>query len=194
MRRTLATVLFLLSAGDGPAWAAASAGRGHTREWLAIVALLLLWLLTRMQRAEAQRAADQRARHQRRSPTTPEELGRAVFEVARNRDLRAWRSLFLNGPEAAELMGPEAAEDWLEAREAQLQPALERLAAEVGPDDHYAETRLMENRSCFLVVRRTDGSSAFVPVGQVARVGAVYRLVQPAGESGGRRPHRSTNP
>lgn len=141
---------------------------------LLVAALLAMWLLLRVRRHE-------RVRRERRSPTTLEELGRVVFEVARGADIEGYRDLFLAGGEAAAVLGEEAdaylARRNLRALEESLitlgalipEGAVLRGVEQTGPD-----------RVALVVVPAT-GPRLLIEMGSVVRLGGVFRLREPAG-------------
>ena len=150
--------------------------RSYTREWLAIIGLLLLWLLTRSDHVAEARA---RARPERHDPVTPGELGRIVFSVARSGDLSAYRALFISGAEAGEAMGVEAAQKYLMQRTHQvLERAFKRLSGQLTGEVQYHSGSL-DGETFSIHVVLEGGHNREVIVGDVVTVGAVYRIVLP---------------
>ena len=95
--------------------------------YLIIAVLLLLWLWLLINR---------RQEEERRIPIRPialsvEDLGRKVFTYTRSNDIFSYRSLFINGSEARELLG-EMAKEYLERRNPQcLTQSLQLLKDEI---------------------------------------------------------------
>lgn len=141
---------------------------------LLLVALLLciwLWLLERRQTEQAS------SRPQRTTALSVEELGRAIFSAAQTRDLHAYRDLFLNGAEAAALMGRARAETWLAQRSIEaLEASLASLGERIPPGSIFEGAECRADECCVLHVRRPDGSRADLVVGHVTRVGPAWRL------------------
>lgn len=142
---------------------------------LLLVALLLaLWLLIRVRRQEKVRRPPPR-----RAPTSPAELGQIVFQVARSRDVLAWRGLFLAGGEAAHILGDGAAE-YLERRSlAALTESLESLAALLPEGSRYDGVEQVGADGWAIWVAPPAGERMLVGIGTAARVGAIWRLCQP---------------
>lgn len=147
---------------------------------LSLVALLLLWLLARG--PSAKEAKGQQRRRMRRSPMTHEELGRAVFEVARGADFRGYRDLYLNGPEAGRLLGPDRASAYLRQRSDEvLEDALAELAALIPEGAIFDGVKPVKGGMLGLRARSPGlkGPVAVIAVGTVTESGGVQRLVYP---------------
>lgn|GEM_PF-2215944 len=153
--------------------------RDYTRELLAILALLILWLLTR----KHYRVQEAR-RPKRAAPVTPEELGRIVFQLVRSSDVNAYRALYLNGGEARDIFGPEGVQTYLEDRDRRKLEGAFRVLAEQIPVGSQYESSQIQEEVCILTVVGSDGAEIQMPVGRVALVGAVIRLVNPPEKSG----------
>ena len=148
--------------------------RDYTREMLAILALLILWLLTR----KHYRVQEAR-RPKRAAPVTPEELGRIVFQLVRSSDVNAYRALYLNGGEARDIFGPVGVQTYLEDRDRRkLEAAFTGLANNIPVGAQYQSSQIQEE-ICILTVVGSDDAEIQIPVGRVALVGAVIRLVNP---------------
>jgi hypothetical protein len=154
----------------------------HIREIEALLALLTLWLITRIY---GQTSAKNSPKAPTRSaPVTEEELGRILFGVGRGRDVDAYRTLFLNGAEAMTVLGADNAERYLAKRSlAALEDACERLSSLLPSGTSYIKTEVTSTHQCILHVANPDGSGRTVAVGTIVRLGAVLRLVVPAVEA-----------
>ena len=145
-------------------------------ESLAVAGLLALWLLSRWQKAGAERKP-RRAAPSRSAPIKPEELGRAVLQAVREANLEAYRLLFLNGAEAVQAFGREAAEKYLDRRTLpMLQASLDALMSKVPGEATYQGARLDTDGTCVLRLKLPSGEELEVPAGSSVRVGAVLRL------------------
>ena len=143
--------------------------------WLLLVLLLLLLLLSRVHRQESHAAPPAR-----KSPVTPDELARAVFEIGRNRDMVGFRGLFLAGAEARKALGTSA-QAYLDARTKRvLFEALVLLNEAIPRDAHYGGVEVIDNQRYAMRAIAPDGTGVWIPFGKAVRVGAVYRLVEPA--------------
>ncbi|MSP56771.1 MAG: hypothetical protein EXR69_14390 [Myxococcales bacterium] len=139
---------------------------------LLLVLLLLVWLLTRV-RTRVDLPPP------RRTPVTADELGRALFEVVRNSDFVGYRGLFLAGSETRLVLGADA-DAYLDRRTRELlATALARLQANMPEGSHYHGFLVGDEGQGMLEARMADGAIRPVAVGIVARVGAVWRLVDP---------------
>ncbi len=158
----------------------------NTPKFLGLVGLLLLWLLAR---SEARRqSAGVPQRPTRHAPISPDELGHAAFHAALDADLDEYRGLFLTGPEAANVLGPDAAEAYLGRRSLRvLEDALADFAARIPPGAHFDHAAMDGDDLCLITLRLDDDSKATLPLGSVSRVGRILRLREPA--VGGRFSH-----
>ncbi len=148
--------------------------RKMERLMLGVLALLLLWLLSR--RTSAQTLTEQR-RAERRAPVSPQELARAVFEVARDGSLEGYRGLFLNGGEAARVLGREGAERYLSQRSKKaLEDALVNMAVQVPPNAVFMGVESVSEDSFAMKLGVDAKTTALVPIGRAVQVGAIYRL------------------
>ncbi|MDP2308032.1 MAG: hypothetical protein Q8P18_18550 [Pseudomonadota bacterium] len=140
---------------------------------LYVVALLALWLLTRVQRREV-------VRQRRRAPMSHDELGRVLFEIARNQDLQGWRGVFLAGAEVQQVLGDDA-RGYLDARNTpRLAASLRAIGLAIPQDATYHALHLDDAEDATMEVRLPDGGVRPIPVGKVARVGGVWRMHTPA--------------
>lgn len=143
--------------------------------WLAVVMLLLLWLLTR--------SREQRIAHQeRKKPMSEDELGRALFQVAREADLAAFRQLYLTGAEAQKVMG-QVADAYLAQRDGSwLVEELVEIGARIGERSSYVTARLGPESMLWMSVRAMDGTVLEVPAGRAVQVGLIWRIRDPVGQ------------
>lgn len=144
---------------------------------LALMAALLmgLWLLLRVNQQAPARA-------ERRRPLAPAELARMVFEAARDDDLQGLRSLFLMGAEAGEVLG-EQAERFLSAcRGPRLSEGLRLLRRQIPAASVFMHGRAERDGSCFMHLRDRE-VELDIYFGKAVKVGAVWRLVEPASGS-----------
>lgn len=146
----------------------------QTLLWFVVV-LLLLWLLTRRR----ERAV---TGHQRRKPMTEAELGRVIFEVARSADLEPFRHLYLSGVEARELMGAGAAAYLDQRGKRWLEEEFLEISVRVAPPAQYEGIRVAEDGATVLLVRSPAAGAYELPVGRAARVGRIWRIVEPVGD------------
>jgi hypothetical protein len=149
----------------------------HLQELFGLLALLTLWLITRLY-AEPKKLA--RVAPTRYSPVTTEELGRTVFSIAGGDDFDAYRVLFLSGAEASQVLGPQGGQRYLARRTlSALEVAFEVLLEQLPHGVSYVGTELLETGQCAMHVRDGQDPQYTVLVGSVAHVGAVMRLVEP---------------
>ncbi|MCB9764218.1 MAG: hypothetical protein H6739_30885 [Alphaproteobacteria bacterium] len=155
-----------------------AAAQRNRRLLLIVIVLLLMFLLSRSVNRRDPRAGQRR---RRRAPVSHDELGRLVFQAARDADLRTYRSLFLNGSEAAALMGREQAQLYLSSRDAAaLEDALAELAARIPAGAVFSAVRAIDGGLMGLNVRSPNGDVVTIPVGTVTDVGGVQRIHLPA--------------
>lgn len=141
---------------------------------LAVLVLLLLWLLSR--RSNTQTVTEKR-RAARRAPVSPQELARAVFEMARDGNIEGYRGLFLNGGEAARVMGRDAAERYLSQRSPKaMEDALVNMAVQVPPSAVFVGVEEIGEGAFAMKLSVDAKTTALVPIGRAVQVGAIYRL------------------
>ncbi|NOY28305.1 MAG: hypothetical protein GXP62_20800 [Oligoflexia bacterium] len=157
------------------------------RLMLAVVGLLLLWLLARNAiRERARGVAGQVAtrpgqRPRRRIALSHDELGHLIFEAATGRHFHDFRDLFLNGPEAADLLGPDVAQAYLDQRNDQvLRRCLEDLAQSIDQGAVFRGVEPLDDGMLGLRVQYANGLEGCLPVGTVTRIEAGYRIHLPA--------------
>ena len=153
---------------------------GETRNAMLVVALLLaiwLWMLVR------RRGAVGEAHHLRPTPLSVDELGRTLFRVARSRDHRTYRELFLSGTEAAHLLGDDAA-SYMEARAPEvLATSLGALADAIPDGAIYAGMHPLGQDHYQMEVAIDGLEPRMMPVGTIIQVGAAWRVFGPAAGS-----------
>ena len=138
---------------------------------LAVAALLCIWLRLLVRRREEETG------FKRPTPLSLTELGRMVFQAARNQDQRTWRALFLNGAEAASRMGGHA-DEWLEEHSMiRLAELLDAIGQCIPPKAIYLGCEQQTDGRCALKLRKHEGEEFLVAVGRAEKVGAAWRLV-----------------
>lgn len=146
-------------------------------EFLGVCVLLGLWLLARWQKRSQSAAHEVRTPPPPSAPRRPEELGWAIFNSVREDNLDQFRGLFLKGPEAVRVLGPEEAAAYLEHRSlGKLREALDRLTVRIPPDGTYAGCELFADGGCELVVDVGGEEALRVPVGTVDEIDGILRL------------------
>ncbi len=150
----------------------------YLRELYGLLALLCLWLITRIYGQTS--TQNDRQPPPRPSPVTEEELGRIIFSIGRSADVDAYRMLFLSGAEAMQVLGPANTDQYLSERShSSLQVACGALSAQLPSGTSYVKTTIQSTDRCVLHVANPDGSGREISVGTVAKVGAVFRLIEP---------------
>ena len=144
---------------------------------LLLIALLLsLWLWLLVQRRQEEN------RDHRKSPLTPNELGRAVFVSALSKDIKTYRSLYLNAKEVHEMLGT-VAEAFLEKRNVNvLQQAFRKLCVQIPVGSVYLGIDEAEKKTLVIKVRLSNQDETSVAIGTITSVGPVLRLLEPAQE------------
>lgn len=146
--------------------------KDQTAKAMAVVALLLLWLLTRKQNEKTAVRAPKR-----HDPTTPEELSMLLFQAVLDADLDTYRVLHLTGGEASRLFGQIDAEQYLARRTLKaLEDALVELAIRVPPGATLSGAVERSGRLTLQV--RYEGRTENVAAGTVRQVGAIWRLYE----------------
>jgi hypothetical protein len=157
----------------------------NLRKIQALLALLTLWLITRIY--DQSSAKNSRQPPPRPSPITAEELGRTLFSVGRSNDIDAYRALFLTGAEAVQILGADQAKQYLSRRNlTTLELAYGQLTQRLPSGSSYIKTELTAMHQCILHIATPDGSGRTLEIGTVAEVGAVLRLVAPIPPTAGR--------
>lgn len=146
--------------------------KDQTAKAMAVVALLLLWLLTRKQNERT--AARVPKRH---APTTVDELAHLLFQAILDADLDTYRVLHMTGGEASRLLGQVDAERYLAQRtHKSLEDALVELAIRVPPGATLEGA--VENQGRITLQVRFDSRTENVAAGTVRQVGAIWRLYE----------------
>jgi hypothetical protein len=142
---------------------------------LLILALLLsLWLLLRV------RGKEEKKRPSRRTPFSANELARMVLDTVRERDIQAYRGLFLIGHEAAAIFGPKA-QGYLDACNGhQLEESLDFLAKQLTPGLLFVRGDTDKEGRCYLIARNKDSKEYPIYLGQTVHIGKALRLQYPA--------------
>jgi hypothetical protein len=147
--------------------------QNNTDKLLAILALLFLWLLTRK---ENQRI-EESVRPARKAPVTAEELGRAVYAVARSADLTGFRTLHVDGREAGAALGVDAATQYLQNRtQDKLARDITELSDNIPLGAQYKSCKIKDDRITITVITPI-GELVEIDAGKAIQIGAVLRLV-----------------
>jgi len=145
----------------------------YRNELLGVAALLGLLLLAKVNR----RAKSTGLRRERRTPLSLSELGSSVYEAARSADINLFRDLFLTGGEAANLVGMQRADTWLQSRNPDaLIDLLAGIAVRCQPGTSYVDARL-DGEMLFIQTRDNSGLTE-VAVASVTHVGTAWRLFE----------------
>ena len=140
---------------------------------LLVVLLLLFWLWLLVQRRQEEE------RSFRKTPLSPNELGRAVFMYCLSNDLRGYRSLYLTAKEAHDKF-EAVAEEYLNQRDvANLEQAFNTLCDTIEVGCIYKGIEPGENGLLILQVQSKTGSPFTIHVGTMTMVGNTYRLLNP---------------
>ena len=148
----------------------------YQSEGLALLALGLLFFFTRSrdQRLSATK------RPERKSPVSGEELGRALYGVISSERFSDYRALYINGGEAAQVLGEEAARAYLERRSPEvLKNNLARHVQAFRGSTGYAGFEHSADDRFSIQIKLGNQKERLVPIGSVVMLGAVYRLVVP---------------
>jgi hypothetical protein len=149
-------------------------GDSPTEGFLLVAALLGMLLLSRVHRKEREKRSPRR-----HDPLSPREMGHLVFQAARRGDLDLYRGLFLSGGEARALMG-EGAVAYLDRRGPQvIEESLVFVGACIPDGSAFEGADLDDGHGLLLRVRLPDGTRIRLPSGVVARVGQLWRIVEP---------------
>jgi hypothetical protein len=141
--------------------------------FLIIALLLTLWLWLLVSRREEVKIEE------RKTPLSPNELGRTVFSYCLSKDLKGYRSLFLNAREAHDKLG-SVAEEFLEQRSVELlQKSFSQLTSQILIGTVYVGIDEQEKSKIVIIVRLPDNQQVSVPIGSVTVVGRVLRLLEP---------------
>lgn len=139
-----------------------------------VVLLLLFWLWLLVQR----RQEDERSF--RKTPLSPDELGRAVFMYCLSHDIRGYRSLYLTAKEAHDKLGA-VAEQYLEQRGVTvLEDAFNTLCDSIEVGCIYKGIESGEASVLSIHVQPKAGEQFKVTVGSMTMVDNAYRLLSPS--------------
>jgi len=153
----------------------AEQARDLTPYYIAVAALLGLWLVTRLQPKRRQVV-----RHERHEPLSDDELGRLVFRAVVAADLDQYVHLFLTGGEASRVLHG-GAEAYMARRSTKaFEDALVELSVHIPEGALFSGTSRVDD-VLHIEVRNDRGATRAVPVGTTTKVGAILRLVTPAG-------------
>jgi hypothetical protein len=147
--------------------------RDNTDKYLGILGLLFLWLLTRKENERK----EIRARPTRQAPLTAEELGRAIYSVARSADLTGFRTLHIDGKEAGEALGVDKATQYLRDRtQDKLAQDMSELSEKIPMGAQYKSCKINRDLITITLITST-GEEVRLEAGKVLQVGAILRLV-----------------
>ncbi len=147
--------------------------RRNLRLTMGLVALLVLWLVTRLMAPKP--VVEQP--HHRAMAMNHEELGRLVFQVARSRDFFGFRDLFLNAHEASQLLGMQEADSYLQLRsDESLRDALGLLADACHPGTIFGGVVPVDGGLLGIRVNEPNGQHFVLAVGSVTELESGCRL------------------
>ena len=149
----------------------------HSSEWIALLTLLALWLVTRL---FVQPDIEIKRRTKRHSPLTPDEFTRILFRIMVGEDVEAYRTMYLTGTEACQIMGNTAGADYLRNRSPEVFGfAFDALFDRMPAGSQYVKGHLSPSNVVEIWVLDSRGMRHCIPVGHVAYIGAIMRLVTP---------------
>lgn len=149
----------------------------HSREWTALLALLTLWLVTRL---FLQPDVEVKRRTKRHAPLTADEFTRILYRIVVGEDLETYRTMYLTGTEACQIMGEAEGVDYLNNRSPEVFGlAFDELFDRLPAQARYVKGHLSPSNIVELWVLDSKGRRHCIPVGQVAYIGAIMRLVTP---------------
>tara|TARA_B110000037_G_C17025835_1_gene467331 strand:+ start:460 stop:1134 length:675 start_codon:yes stop_codon:yes gene_type:complete len=145
----------------------------NTDKYLGILGLLFLWLLTRK---ENERKED-RVRPERKAPVTADELGRAIYAVARSGDLTGFRTLHIDGKEAGDALGIDDATQYLRNRtQDKLTQDMAELSNRIPMGAQYKSCKI-DGEKTIITLITSLGDLVEIDAGKAMQVGAILRLV-----------------
>jgi hypothetical protein len=149
----------------------------YSQELMGLLALLVLWLVTRL---FLQPDIEVKRRTKRQSPLTPDEFTRILFRIMVGEDVEAYRTMYLTGTEACQIMGNTAGADYLKNRSPEVfELAFDALFDRMPAGSRYVKGHLSPSDVVELWVLDSRGMRHCIPVGHVAYIGAIMRLVTP---------------
>jgi hypothetical protein len=150
----------------------------YQREFLALIALFALWLVTRVflhPDVQPQRPS------KRHSPLNADEFARVAYAIIQGENVPEYRGLYLTGPEAVRVMGDAAAEVYLHTRTADVfELAFDQLFNRIPADARFEKGHLNDRDIIELWVLDPQHQRHCIPIGVIAHVGAIIRLVTPS--------------
>lgn len=115
----------------------------------------------------------------RKTPLSPDELGRAVFMYCLSNDIRGYRSLYLTAKEAHDKLG-SVAEQYLEQRDVSaLEEAFNALCDSIEVGCIYKGIESGDSGVLTLLVQSKSGKQDTVYIGTMTMVENAYRLLSP---------------
>jgi hypothetical protein len=151
----------------------------YFRELMALLALCILWLLTRMY-THPEEVRVSKTRRTRQSAVSADEFARILFSILLDEDVDGYRSMYLNGAEAIRVMGQGAGEAYLTQRSSQvLETAFNLLYERIPPGARFEQGHHTARDEVEIWLLDEEDRRHCVPVGIIAHVGAVIRLVAP---------------
>lgn len=149
----------------------------HSSEWTALLALLVLWLIARL---FAQPDIEVKRRTKRHSPLNPDEFARILYQALMSGDVEAYRTMYLTGTEACQIMGDADGAAYLKNRSPEVfELAFDSLVDRMPAGVRYEKGNLSSLDVVELWVLDPTGMRHRIPVGKVANIGAVMRLISP---------------
>ena len=150
----------------------------YQRELLALLALFALWLVTRVflnPDVQPQRPS------KRHSPLNADEFARVAYAIIQGENVPEYRGLCLPGTEAVRVMGDRAAEVYLHTRTSDVfELAFDQLFERMPAGARFEKGHLNDRDIIELWVIDPQYQRHCIPIGVIAHVGAIIRLVNPA--------------
>jgi hypothetical protein len=152
--------------------------RQYKRELLALLALFVLWWVTRIfQPPETQ----PQRRSKRHSLLNANEFARVAYTIIQGENVSEYRGLYLTGPEAVRVMGDGAAEVYLHTRTSDVfELAFDQLFDRMPAGARFEKGHLNDKDIIELWVLDPQDERHRIPIGVITHVGAIIRLVSPA--------------
>ena len=141
------------------------------------MALLVLWLIARL---FTQPDVEIKRRTKRHSPLNPDEFTRILYQALVSEDVETYRTMYLTGTEACQIMGDADGAAYLKNRSPEVfELAFDSLFDRMPAGVRYEKGNLSSSDVVELWVLDSTGMRHRIPVGKVANIGAIMRLVSP---------------
>ncbi len=156
---------------------APSFNQRYRRELLALIGLLALLLVTRLFTPPEKGKSRLTKRH---SPLNADEFARVIFSIVRGENVPEYRGLYISGPEAVAVMGESTARSYLKTRSPEIfEMAFDELFDRVPANARFERGHINDENAVALWVVDPQHNRHRIPIGHIARVGAIVRLVSP---------------